>query len=72
MAEPSGTISRWKVHSEAYPAASALAAKVARFSGVAQYAGHRGAESDLHSPHPRVCREQNTSRARTENQPMAY
>ena len=35
MAEPSGTISRWKVHNEAYPAASALAAKVARFSGVA-------------------------------------
>src|SRR5580693_6375930 len=34
--EPSGTSSRWKLHSDAYPACSARTAKRARFSGVAQ------------------------------------
>src|ERR1700735_5640219 len=36
MPEPSGTSSRWKLQSDAYPACSARTAKRARFSGVAQ------------------------------------
>src|SRR5215469_10195503 len=35
MAEPSGTSSRWKVHSDPYPAVSASAAKRPRLPGVA-------------------------------------
>src|SRR5262249_49574632 len=35
MAEPSGTSSRWKVHSDPYPAVSARAAKRPRLPGVA-------------------------------------
>ncbi len=33
--EPSGTSSRWKLHSDAYPASSARRAKAVRYSGVA-------------------------------------
>ena len=33
--EPSGTSSRWKLHSDAYPASSALRANAVRYPGVA-------------------------------------
>src|SRR5260370_30291031 len=35
MLEPTGMSSRWKLHSEEYPAVSAATAKAARFCGVA-------------------------------------
>ena len=35
MPDPSGTSSRWNVHSDAYPASSARSENAARYSGVA-------------------------------------
>src|SRR5215470_13767186 len=49
MPEPSGTSRRWKLHSDAYPACSARAAKLARFSGVAQ-APDTGAPKPIFMP----------------------
>ena len=68
MAEPSGTISRWKVHSESYPAASALAAKPARLSGVAQMPD-TGAPNPIRIPHTLGSLVGKTQQTRTETQP---
>ena len=68
MAEPSGTISRWNVHSEAYPAASALAANPARLSGVAQMPD-TGAPNPIRIPHTLGSVLGKTQQTRTETQP---
>ncbi len=66
MAEPSGTMSRWKVHSEAYPAASALAANAARLSGVAQMP-ETGAPNPIRIPHTLGSLVSKTQQTRTES-----
>ena len=48
--EPSGTSSRWKLHSDAYPASSARPAKAVRYPGVAQ-APATGAPNPIRMPH---------------------
>src|ERR1700745_88391 len=65
MAEPSGTMSRWKVHSHAYPAASALAANVARLSGVAQMPD-TGAPNPMRIPNTLGSQVGKTQQTRTE------
>ena len=51
MPEPSGTSSRWNVHSDAYPASSARSAKAAKYSGVA-HAPATGAPNPIRMPQP--------------------
>jgi len=51
MPEPSGTSSRWNVHSDAYPASSARPAKVAREKGVA-HAPATGAPNPIRMSSP--------------------
>src|SRR5579859_3541877 len=51
MPEPSGTSSRWNVHSDAYPASSARSEKAARNSGVA-HAPATGAPNPIFIPSP--------------------
>ena len=51
MPEPSGTSSRWNVHSDAYPASSARPANDARYSGVA-HAPATGAPNPILMPSP--------------------
>jgi hypothetical protein len=51
--EPSGTSSRWNVHSDAYPAASARSAKAVRYPGVA-HAPATGAPNPIFMPHTLV------------------
>ena len=51
MPDPSGTSSRWKLHSDAYPASSARPAKDVRYSGVA-HAPATGAPNPIFMPSP--------------------
>src|SRR5690242_6040874 len=56
MAEPFGTSSRWKVHSDPYPAVSARAAKRPRLPGVAHALDTAAPKQILMDPTLEGCR----------------